>query len=72
MRARGRGGGGRGVEGCEGEICVCFILLFFQGIAYAVLLPGSGHSSYSFRSVLKARYVFDNLSIYRARYKQVI
>lgn len=30
MRARGRGGGERGVEGCEGEICFFFVLLFFN------------------------------------------
>lgn len=51
MRARGRGGGGRGVEDCKGDICFCFIFLFFQRIAYAVLLLESGHSSYSFRFV---------------------
>lgn len=72
MRARGRGGGGRGVEGCEGEICFCFIFLFFQRVAYAVLLPGSVHSSYSFRFVRKARHVFDYPDIYRVRYRKVI
>lgn len=44
MRARGRGGGERGVEGCEGEMCFSSSFAFLIGrSAYACTVVGVMH-----------------------------